>query len=115
VTASNDAAERDRIVAAVRHIKTRLDDAQAGNYGGDDIAELCDLGEQLGNAVRQARLRRTGRSTPGTQPIDAARIQAVVDAAITWRRMRVDTPTRPKPEAAALIAAVDALTTGDSR
>lgn len=34
---------------------------------------------------------------------------AVVDAARAWRAMRAGTPTKPKPESAALLAAVDAL------
>lgn len=34
---------------------------------------------------------------------------AVVVVAREWRAMRADTPTTPKPESAALIAAVDAL------
>jgi hypothetical protein len=45
--------------------------------------------------------------------LELERLQAVVDAAVAWRRMRAGTPTRPKPESAALIAAVDALTVAD--
>jgi hypothetical protein len=36
-------------------------------------------------------------------------MRPVVEAARAWRGMRTGTPTRPKPESAALIAAVDAL------
>jgi hypothetical protein len=38
-----------------------------------------------------------------------AHCQRVVDAAKAWRAMRLGTPTQPKPESLALIAAVDAL------
>jgi len=41
--------------------------------------------------------------------VEYDRLKALQAAAREWRTMRADTPTRPRPESAALIAAVDAL------
>lgn len=57
-----------------------------------------------------AALAGAGRLTP-----EDTRRQAVIDAAVRWRAMRAGTPTKPKPESAALIAAVDALGREPSR
>jgi chromosome segregation ATPase len=81
--------ERDRLQA-------RLDTATA------HVAELRGQRDQL-RYQRDAShaIRHNQRDQ-----IDAMR--AVVEAAEAWRSMRADTPTKPKPESAALIAAVDA-------
>lgn len=74
------------------------------------VADLLDL------VVRYGRACTAQDPEAGVllAQIDAAatradRLRAVADAAIVWRQMRAGTPTKPKPESAALIAAVDAL------
>jgi multidrug resistance efflux pump len=68
-------------------------------------AEAETLTDQLGDL----------RASLAAAEAEVDRIRAIVDAAVVWRRMRAGVPTRPKPEAAALIAAVDALMAGDVR
>lgn len=78
------------------------------------VASIADVHQGLYSAHRilirsvMDEVIRQGWTPPGV-PSPDAKGQAVIDKARAWRAMRSSTPTTPKPESAALIAAVDAL------
>ena len=60
------------------------------------------------DAVANAEFIAAARSALPALLDEVERLREIRDTARVWRRMRQDSPVQPKPESAALIAAVDA-------
>jgi hypothetical protein len=103
--------ERDRLAGELYEVQVMIerltvdDDAKDGmrrawleleHWRTVIVPELMEQRDRLG----------TDRDRLAAQ---VAQYQRVVEAAKAWRAMRLGTPTQPKPESSALIAAVDAL------
>lgn len=90
ITAARADVEREEPVSKAVEVYLMASVVRAHPVGREGLADL--LAALLVEVIRSA-----------------AEAEQVVEKAKAWRAMRADTPTKPKPESADLIAAVDAL------